>query len=97
MISSLIGWTATALFAMSYAFKEPQSLRRWQAVAAGVWIAYGILIASAPVIVANGIVAALALASSTRASRPARLPVEHREDNARTPPNYEYPDSSPLP
>jgi hypothetical protein len=80
MISSLIGWTATALFAMSYAFKEPQTLRRWQALAAGVWIAYGILIASAPVIVANGIVAALALASSMQASRPAPLPVEDGEE-----------------
>ncbi len=48
-----IGWAATALFAASYFCKEPTALRRTQALAALVWIAYGVALKSAPVIVAN--------------------------------------------
>jgi len=63
-MSDLIGWAATALFAASYFCKEPKTLRRVQAVAASVWIAYGVLIQAWPVIVANAVVASLAVASS---------------------------------
>jgi hypothetical protein len=63
-MSDLIGWAATALFASSYFCKEPRTLRRVQAVAASVWIAYGVLIQAWPVIVANVVVASLAVASS---------------------------------
>ena len=59
-----IGWTATALFAASYFCKEPATLRRTQALAALVWIAYGVALHSAPVIVANVVVASLAAWSS---------------------------------
>lgn len=59
-----IGWTATALFAASYFCKEPAALRRTQALAALVWIAYGVALESAPVIVANVVVASLAAWSS---------------------------------
>jgi hypothetical protein len=59
-----IGWTATALFAASYFCKEPAALRRTQALAALVWIAYGVALKSAPVIVANVVVASLAAWSS---------------------------------
>jgi hypothetical protein len=41
-------------------------LRRVQAVAALLWLSYGVLINSAPVIVANVIVASLAAFSSFR-------------------------------
>lgn len=59
-----IGWVATALFAASYFCKEPAALRRTQALAALVWIAYGVALKSAPVIVANVVVASLAAWSS---------------------------------
>jgi hypothetical protein len=59
-----IGWVATAIFAASYFCKEPATLRRTQALAALVWIAYGVALQSAPVIVANVVVASLAAWSS---------------------------------
>lgn len=59
-----IGWAATATFASSYFFKQPAMLRRVQALAALLWIGYGILIHAAPVIVANLVVAALAVYSA---------------------------------
>ena len=65
-----IGWLATAIFASSYFFKQPGTLRRVQALAALLWIAYGVLIHALPVIVANLVVAAVALYSSFRSSRP---------------------------
>src|SRR6266850_7962794 len=61
-----IGWVATAIFASSYFCKQPGMLRRIQALAALLWIGYGILIHAPPVIVANLIVAAVALYSSFR-------------------------------
>jgi hypothetical protein len=61
-----IGWIATTLFATSYFYKQPAMLRRIQALAALLWIGYGLLIHAAPVVVANVIVAAVALYSSFR-------------------------------
>lgn len=58
-----IGWIATATFAASYFYSDPMVLRRWQAVAALLWMTYGITIHSAPVIVANIIVASIAFGS----------------------------------
>lgn len=55
-----IGWFATALFASSYFFKQPATLRRVQGVAALAWAAYGAVIHSLPLIVANVIVAGAA-------------------------------------
>ena len=59
-----IGWVATAVFASSYLCHEPANLRRVQALAASLWLVYGILMHAPPVIAANLIVATLALASS---------------------------------
>ena len=56
----LIGWVATAVFASSYFYKQPQMLRRVQAVAALLWVIYGVIIQALPVIVANVIVATVA-------------------------------------
>jgi len=61
-----IGWVATALFAGSYFCKQPATLRRLQALAALLWIGYGLLIKAAPVVAANVVVAALALYSAWR-------------------------------
>jgi hypothetical protein len=65
-----IGWIATATFAVSYLCKNPQALRRVQALAALLWIAYGLRIRAAPVVVANLVVAVLAICSSMRGGRP---------------------------
>jgi hypothetical protein len=61
-----IGWVATALFAGSYFCKQPATLRRLQALAALMWICYGLIIEAAPVVAANSVVAALAFYSSRR-------------------------------
>jgi hypothetical protein len=55
-----LGWLATAVFSVSYLYKSGAALRRVQAIAALLWIAYGIAIASKPVIAANAIVASMA-------------------------------------
>lgn len=68
----LVGWAATALFAASYSCREPRRLRLTQAAAALLWLAYGIALDAMPVIVANVIVASLALWSAGSARpRPA--------------------------
>ena len=59
-----IGWLATAVFASSYAFRRPVILRRIQAVAALLWVIYGVAIDAMPVVVANLVVAGAALWSS---------------------------------
>ena len=63
---NMIGWVATAVFAISYFFRRPATLRKLQAFAACLWIMYGIAIGALPVIVANVIVAGAALYSSCR-------------------------------
>lgn len=66
-----IGWLATAVFSTSYLFKQSAILRRIQAAAALIWVAYGLLIHAMPVVVANLIVAAAAAWSSlTRRTAP---------------------------
>lgn len=65
-----VGWLATAIFVSSYFFKQPGTLRRVQGVGALAWLAYGVLIHSNPVIVANLCVAGTAVWSSfTRGRR----------------------------
>ena len=59
-----IGWVATAMFASSYFCKRPATLRRVQGLAALLWMSYGFLIHALPVIIANMVVAAIALFSS---------------------------------
>ena len=64
-----IGWVATALFAVSYLFRQPSKLRMVQAMAALLWVAYGLTIHALPVVVANLVV--FAAAAYTFARRPA--------------------------
>lgn len=66
VLLDLVGWAATATFLCSYFVKDPQLLRRIQALAAIIWIGYGIAIGSAPLTGSNVLVAALALYSSRR-------------------------------
>jgi hypothetical protein len=68
MLNSL-GWVATALFAASYLCKTPRAMRRLQAVAALLWVDYGIWMNALPIIVANLIVAALAIYSDWKQPR----------------------------
>ncbi|HEY0702468.1 MAG TPA: YgjV family protein [Candidatus Acidoferrales bacterium] len=63
-MTQYIGWIATAVFAFSYFCRTPKSLRLVQAVAALMWVTYGILIHALPVVVANVIVALAAVYSS---------------------------------
>jgi len=56
-----LGWLATALFATSYICKTLRAMRRVQALAALLWVGYGIWMNALPIIVANVIVAVLAL------------------------------------
>jgi hypothetical protein len=69
-----IGWVATAVFSLSYLFRNGAALRRVQAAAAILWIAYGLAIRSYPVVVANVIVALAALLSSWKPTASAPQP-----------------------
>lgn len=59
-----IGWLATVMFASSYLSRRPVTMRRIQGLAALMWAAYGALIHALPVLVANVIVAGMAIGSS---------------------------------
>lgn len=69
---NLIGWIATAVFTASYFFKRAEHLRRVQVAAACLWIAYGSLSGAVPVVAANILVVAAALAAgwTNRPTRP---------------------------
>lgn len=55
-----IGWIATAVFVASYFFPRPAMLRGLQMLGSVLWMTFGVLIASKPVIVANVLVFAAA-------------------------------------
>lgn len=61
-----LGWLATAVFLTSYFTKQSATLRRIQGLAACLWAVYGLLIHALPVVVANLLVAGVAIASSYR-------------------------------
>lgn len=65
MIDAL-GYLATAVVLCSYYFKNPATLRRIQALAALLWMTYGILLHAAPVIVANVLITGIAIWSSVK-------------------------------
>jgi hypothetical protein len=70
MTLETIGWVATGVFAASYLFRSSKTLRCVQALAALLWIAYGVAIGGRPVVVANAIVAIAAIGSAAgRSSR----------------------------
>jgi uncharacterized protein with PQ loop repeat len=64
-----IGWLATAVFVTSYFATRSVTLRRIQGLAACLWTVYGVLIHATPVVVANLIVAGVAIVSSFRMTR----------------------------
>lgn len=59
-----LGWLATGIAVVSYLFKHPATLRWIQASSACLWLGYGVMIHSRPVIAANIFVAAVAVGSS---------------------------------
>jgi hypothetical protein len=63
-----IGWVATAIFLASYVCKDQRKLRRIQALAAVLWVAYGAILHAVPIVVANLLVAGVALYSSLTGS-----------------------------
>ena len=60
----LLGWVATIIFVASYFAKNSVRLRMIQAFAALLWISYGVVIGSLPVVISNLLVASLAVYSS---------------------------------
>jgi hypothetical protein len=64
-----LGWVATAIFVGSYFFSRPALLRATQMLGAALWIAYGVLIAAIPVVVANALVLAAAAWTLVRPRR----------------------------
>lgn len=69
MKNDWIGWLATAVFMTSYIAKSPAMLRRIQALASCLWLTYGVVIHSVPMIVANALVAVVALYSSFKSAK----------------------------
>jgi hypothetical protein len=74
-----IGWLATAIFLASYTRKDQGKLRRLQALAAGLWVVYGAILHAMPIVVANLLVAGVALYSSFPRSAGGKLPMGPRE------------------
>ncbi|HEX5787821.1 MAG TPA: YgjV family protein [Woeseiaceae bacterium] len=67
-----VGWLATAVFTMSFLFKDVIKLRALQIGGALLWLCYGLLIGSQPVVVANVLVVVVAVWTTVRyaAARP---------------------------
>jgi hypothetical protein len=61
-----VGWVATAVFVASYRFKDQRTLRWVQALAAVLWVVYGVARQATPVVIANLLVAGMAVYSSRR-------------------------------
>jgi|KBSSwiStaDraftv2_1062776.scaffolds.fasta_scaffold57159_4 uncharacterized protein with PQ loop repeat len=74
-----LGWIATAIFALSYLVKTTKSMRRVQAFAALLWVGYGVLMNARPIIVANLIVAALAMYSDWKGTRDSLQTIAEQE------------------
>ena len=70
-IADAVGWMATAVFVASYFFSRPTMLRGLQMVGAVLWMTFGVLIASKPVIVSNVLVFAAAAWTLARKREPA--------------------------
>ena len=59
-LADTTGWIATAVFVASYFFSKPTMLRGLQMLGAALWMTFGVLIASKPVIASNVLVFAAA-------------------------------------
>jgi hypothetical protein len=68
VVVEVLGWAATATFVGSYLARRAETLIRVQIAGALMWALYGVLVRSAPVIVANLLVVGAA-AWKARTSR----------------------------
>jgi hypothetical protein len=68
-MNDAVGYLATAVVLCSYLFKSPSTLRRIQALGAVLWMLYGFLLHSGPVIVANLLIVGIALWSSVKVAK----------------------------
>jgi hypothetical protein len=59
-----VGWLATAVFVGSYRFRDQRTLRWVQAAAAVLWMVYGVARQAMPVVIANLLVAGMAVYSA---------------------------------
>ncbi len=66
MTIALFGWIATAVQTTSYFVPKTSTLKKIQAVAACLWIVYGVRMGATPIIAANLIVGGAALLTSLR-------------------------------
>ena len=79
-LTDWVGWLATAVFVLSYRFRDQRTLRWIQALAAVLWVGYGLARHAMPVVVANLLVAGMALYSS----RPMKLDLSRVDDAGRS-------------
>ena len=70
VVTDWLGWAATGVFVSSYACRRPETLRRVQMAGAMMWLAYGVLMQAAPVVVANILVLGAAAWASRRGLEP---------------------------
>jgi hypothetical protein len=73
--AAYLGWIATAVFTASYFCTRTEALRRVQMVGALMWMVYGALIGSSPVMVSNALVLGAAAWTSARGPRAAPEPL----------------------
>jgi hypothetical protein len=71
-VPDMVGWMATAVFVASYFFSKPAMLRTLQMLGAVLWMAFGVLIASKPVIASNVLVFSAAAWTLVRQRGPDR-------------------------
>jgi len=69
LVTEVLGWAATAAFVGSYFFTRPELLVRVQMAGALMWVAYGLLMGTPPVVVANVLVLSAAAWKGWRARR----------------------------
>jgi len=79
-LTDWVGWVATAVFVLSYRFRDQRTLRWIQALAAVLWVGYGLARHAMPVVVANLLVAGMALYSS----RPMKPDLSRVDDPGRS-------------
>ena len=66
-LADCVGWSATAVFVSSYFFDRAVAIRRVQMAGAAVWLMYGLLMQSYPVMVSNVLVIGAAALTGSRA------------------------------
>jgi hypothetical protein len=86
-LTEYLGWAATFVFVASYFASRAEMLRRIQMVGAVMWMTYGFLIGSAPVVASNVLVLGAAAWTMARAdsetyptNRPTRVASERASE-----------------